>query len=228
MSVVKAFLHRPDPSDAEPKMSEIVVIGGGGHAKVIIGALKRNGFHIHGYTDVEDRGGILGVAYLGKDIVLEDFVKTHESAGAVIGIGKVDASIFRLDLQNKLATLGFGFPVICSPHAIVGEEVIVGAGTVVLDRVVINSGTVIGKACILNTGSIVEHDCRLGENVHVAPGATISGGAIIGDHCMIGVGANVIQSLRICQGTLIGAGSTVIADITIPGTYFGSPAKMIR
>jgi sugar O-acyltransferase (sialic acid O-acetyltransferase NeuD family) len=209
-------------------MREIVVIGGGGHAKVVIGALKRNGYQIIGYTDVEDRGSILGVAYLGKDVILEDLRKKHESASAVIGIGKVDASNFRLDLQDKLARLGFAFPVVCAPHALVSEDVTLGAGTVVLDRVVINSGTMIGKGCILNTGSIVEHDCRVGDNVHIAPGATISGGATIGDHCMIGVGANVIQLMRICPGALIGAGSTVIADITTPGTYFGSPAKRIR
>ena len=209
-------------------MREIVVVGGGGHAKVVISVLKQIGYHIEGYTDVADRGSILGVPYLGRDVILQDVIKTHRLASAVIGIGKVDASKLRLDLQDKLGTLGFRFPVICSPHALVSEEVSLGAGTVVLDRVVINSGTEIGKACILNTGSIVEHDCRLGENVHIAPGVTISGGVTIGDNCMIGVGANIIQSIQICQGCLIGAGATVITDITIPGTYIGNPAKKVQ
>lgn len=209
-------------------MREIVVIGGGGHAKVVISVLKKIGYHIKGYTDVENRGNILGVPYLGNDTILQDIGRKHEGTNAVIGIGKVDSCLLRLILQDKLGTIGFNFPLICSPHAIVNEGVSLGAGTVVFDGVVVNSGAELGRACILNTGSIVEHDCRVGENVHIAPGVILGGGVTIGDNCMIGTGSNIIQSVRICQGCLIGAGSTVIEDITIPGTYVGSPTKKAR
>jgi len=209
-------------------MHEIVVIGGGGHAKVLIGVLRKAGYDTEGYTDTKDRGIILGVPYLGRDSILDEIAQKRQSPNAIIGIGKIDTSELRLRLQDRFGTLGFGFPVICSPDALVNEEVSLGAGTVILDRVVINSGTEIGRASIINTGSIVEHDCKLGENVHVAPGVTISGGVTIGDNCMIGVGANIIQSIRICQGCLIGAGSTIIEDITTPGTYVGNPPKKIR
>lgn len=209
-------------------MAKVFVVGGGGHAKVVISVLKKGGYDIEGYTDVEDRGSILGVPYLGKDSIFDEVIRKHRTPNAVIGIGKVDTSDLRLSLQDKLGTMGFDFPVICSLHAIVNEGVSLGAGTVVLDGVVINSGTEIGKACILNTNSTVEHDCRIGANVHLSPSATLSGGVIIGDNCMIGTGSIVIQAISICKGTLIGAGSTVVKDITIPGTYVGSPAKRIK
>ncbi len=194
----------------------------------MISVLKKAGYDIRGYTDKEDRGIILGVPYLGNDGVLPGIIREHARCKAIIGIGKIDASQLRLRLQYEISALGFDFPAICSPDSIVNEEVTLGAGTAVLDGVVVNSGAEIGRACILNTSSTVEHDCRIGENVHIAPGVTLSGGVTVGDNCMVGTGANIIQSIKICEGCLIGAGSTVVRDISMRGTYVGSPAKRIQ
>jgi UDP-perosamine 4-acetyltransferase len=209
-------------------MDSIVVVGGGGHAKVLISVLKKSGFCIAGYTDMNDRGAILEVQYLGNDGILTKLAAKHGGCRAIIGVGKIDASGFRLRLQEDLVKLGFSFPVVVSPQAMVNEEVSLGIGTAAFDGVVINSGAAIGKACILNSSCTIEHDCRIGDNVHIAPGVTLSGGVTIGDNCMIGVGANIIQGVTICNGCLIGAGSTVIRDITIPGVYVGNPAVKIR
>jgi len=209
-------------------MDRIVVIGGGGHAKVVISVLKKSGFDIAGYTDPEDHGDILGIHYLGNDYILSDICKKYPDCGAVIGIGKVDSSRLRLAMLDKISAIGFAFPAIVSPSAVINEDVRLGEGTVVFDGVVVNSGSEIGRACILNTNSTVEHDCRLGDNVHIAPGVTLSGGVTIGCNTMIGTGATVIQTVAICEGCLVGAGSTVVKDITVPGTYVGSPAKWIR
>ena len=92
----------------------------------------------------------------------------------------------------------------------------------------VNSGTVAGGLCILNTNSTVEHDCRLGDNVHVAPGATVSGGVTIADDCMIGAGSTIIQGVTVCPSCLIGAGSIVIKDLDIAGVYVGNPARRVR
>jgi sugar O-acyltransferase (sialic acid O-acetyltransferase NeuD family) len=209
-------------------MVKIVVVGGGGHAKVLIGVLKKSGYAIEGYTDDHNRGTVLGIPYLGSDSVLSALIQRKMNLAAVIAIGKIDTSEVRLLLQRRVSELGFEFPVIYSPHAVVNEAVILRAGAVVLDGVIVNSGTTIGEACILNTGSIIDHDCIIGVNVHIAPGATLSGGVMVGDHCMIGTGANIIQSVKVCGGCLIGAGSTVVEDISVAGTYVGSPARKIR
>ena len=210
-------------------MDRIVVIGGGGHAKVVISVLKKCAYDIVGYTDRHDRGAILGVPYLGNDGILPEFIKNHgQRFKAIIGVGKVDVSSRRITLQNELGALGFDFPVIISPQAIVNEEVRLGPGTVIFDGAVVNTGSEIGRACIINTNSTVEHDCHIGENVHIAPGVNLSGGVTIGDNCMIGTGANIIQSISICDECLIGAGSNVFRDISSPGIYMGTPARKIR
>lgn len=209
-------------------MDRMVVIGGGGHAKVLICVLKKSGYDIAGYTDRQDKGLILGAPYLGDDGILAEMIRKDAGCRAVIGIGKIDTSDLRFRLQNELLALGYGFPPVVSPHAVVNEEVRLGAGTAVLDGVVVNSGSHIGRACIINTNSTVEHDCRIGDNVHIAPGATLSGGVVIGANSMIGTGTTVIQGVAIGADCLVGAGSTVVKDITTPGIYAGSPARKIR
>lgn len=208
-------------------MSKIVVIGGGGHAKVLVGVLKKLGYRTVGYTDLKNGGTILGAPYLGNDDVLQKLAHEKLQSHAVIGVGKVDMSELRVRLASEVRVLGFELPVIVSPHAVVNEEVELSPGTVVFDGVVVNSGTTAGELCILNTNSTVEHDCRLGDNVHVGPGATISGGVTIGPNCMIGAGSTVSHGVTICADCMIGAGSTVVRDITTRGTYAGNPARKL-
>ncbi len=208
-------------------MSKIVVVGGGGHAKVLVGVLKRTSWDILGYSDQADRGVILGIPYLGSDDKLPGILRAQGHCSAVIGVGKIDASPARMRLQTQISALGFDFPAIVAPTAVVGEEVELGFGTVVFDGAVINSGAVTGSACIVNTNSTVEHDCRLGDNVHIASGATLSGGVIVHDNCLLGAGSTVIQNVVICADCLIGAGSTVVKDIEVAGVYAGNPARRL-
>ena len=209
-------------------MSSVVVIGGGGHAKVLMAQLKRLGWSIVGFTDDQARPPLLGLPCLGGDAVLSDVLRTHPECSAVIGVGKIDASQLRVGMEKRARDLGFHFPVIISPDAVVHEDAELGAGTVVLDGAVVNIGAVLGRLCIVNTNGTVEHDCRLGDNVHIAPGATVCGTVRIGDHCMIGAGSTIVQNVTVCTGTLVGAGAVVLANIDEPGMYAGNPAKRIK
>ena len=209
-------------------MDKIVVIGGGGHAKVLVSVLKKLAWDVVGYTDPEERGVILGVPRLGDDAVLTDLLRTHGRCEAIIGLGQIDTSPQRALLLERVEAMGFEVPVVVSPQAVVNDEVTLGPGTAVFDGAVVNSGTVTGRGCIVNTNSTLEHDCRLGDNVHVASGSTVSGGVTIGNNCMIGAGATVVQGVTICDDCLVGAGATVVRDIVVPGTYMGVPAERAR
>jgi sugar O-acyltransferase (sialic acid O-acetyltransferase NeuD family) len=207
-------------------MPEIVVLGGGGHAKVLVSIIKKLGYQVVGYLDPEDRGKVGGVAWVGDDSMLQEILRRHPVCHAALGLGKVDAaSDRRIRLLGHLEHLGFTLPMLVSPRACVNEEVELGTGTVVFDGAVINSGTKTGRGCIINTNSTVEHDCRLGDDVHVAPGAILSGGVTVGDQVMVGAGATVIQGVRIGPHCLVGAGSIVVRDLVEPGIYMGNPCK---
>ncbi len=207
-------------------MSEFFVVGGGGHARVLIHGLLKLGHKVYGYTALQDEGRLMGARYLGTDLSFHE-PETHLSASAVLGMGKVSVEGPRLASFEQYRARGFSFPAIYMVGATVHDDVRAGAGTVVLDGAVVVTGSRLGQACIVNTCASVDHDCELGNDVHVAPGATLSGGVVIGDHCMIGAGATIIHSVRVCAGCLIGAGATVTRDISTPGTYVGVPARRI-
>lgn len=207
-------------------MEKIVVVGGGGHAKVIISLLhKLDQYDVIGYTDTADRGSILGVEYLGDDTRLDRLKNEEPDCRLVLGVGSVGVSHNRLFLKERLHRCGFHWAVVISPHAVVGEDVRIGAGTVVLDGAIIQTGTSIGECAIINTASVIDHDCQVGNFVHIAPGSTVCGGVKIGDHSFIGTGSTVIQYKTITENCLIGAGATVVDDCLTPGVYMGSPAR---
>lgn len=210
-------------------MREIVVVGGGGHAKVIIDVLKRlSEYDVIGYTDVSDRGSILGIPYLGDDQILYKVVRSRGELYAALGIGYLNPSNRRKELAELLLSIGLELPPIISPYARVNDQVNIGKGSIVFDAVVINPDAFIGEYVIINTNSTIEHDIQIGNHVHIGPGAVICGGSVIKDYCFIGAGATVIHNVTICNHSLIGAGSTVIGDIDEPGTYVGNPAGRIK
>ncbi|MBI2552452.1 acetyltransferase [Candidatus Uhrbacteria bacterium] len=209
-------------------MQKIVVIGGGGHAKVVTSILKKlNTFEILGYTDRENQGPLLYLPYIGTDDVLHDIKARHGECAAVLGLGYLGKDDLRERLVEKLRGLGFTMPAIVSPTAVVNEDVQIGEGTVVMDGVVINSGTRIGRYAIINTRASIDHDCVIGDFTHIAPGVTFSGGVKVGSHSLIGVGATVVQYKTIGDHCTVGAGAAVTKDCLEPGTYVGIPARKI-
>ena len=191
-------------------MDKIVVIGGGGHAKVIISIIKKSKkYNIIGYTDIKDNGEILGVKYLGNDDILEEIYLKKAAKFAVIGIGQIKNVETRKQITEKIKKIGFIFPSIISIDSIINEDVKIGKGSVVMDGVVINSGTEVGKYSIVNTKASIDHDCKIGNFVHIAPGVTVSGEVKIGDNTFIGTGSSVVNNITIKSNTFIKAHSLV-------------------
>lgn len=210
-------------------MGKIVVIGGGGHAKVIISILKKlNKFEISGYIDIKDKGKILGINFLGNDNDIDAVCKKNRIENAVIGIGQIEGLSLRIKLAHDLKMKNLKIPPIISPDAVINEDVEFGDGTVVMDGVVINSGTRIGFFSIINTCVTIDHDCQIGDFVHIAPGSVISGGVIINEFTLIGTGTSIIQNKVITSNCIIGAGSVVTENCQETGTYFGIPASIKR
>lgn len=205
-------------------MKKVVIIGGGGHCKVILNILTRDYpyYKIVGYIDKQKKQ--IDLPYLGSEENLNDF--DPRKYWLVIGIGQTDQGKEREKLIKSLIQRGFRFLTIISKNSIIASSSKIGEGTVILDNVIINVDSIIGKFCILNTGCIVEHDCAIGDFVHLAPRVTLSGGVKIGNNCFIGAGAVVKHYTTICSEVIIGAGAVVVKNIDIPGIYVGIPAKI--
>jgi len=203
-------------------MDKIVLIGGGGHCKVIMDAIKQgNQFFIEGIVDKVLGSGqkVWGIPVIGDDGKLEELYSKGLKR-AFIAVGSVGDCSVRKSIYNKLKEIGFILPTIIHPKAIVAESAELGEGTFVAAGAVINPDVKIGKNVIVNTASSVDHDCCIGNFVHIAPGVTLSGTVHVGEATHIGTGTNVVQGVKIGKGCMIKAGVTVkriVADNKIVG-----------
>lgn len=207
-------------------MSDFIIIGGGGHARVVHEILAILGHRVTGYTDFGAKGDARA-PYLGSDAVLFE-PPLPLVRDLALGIGKVGTSPERLVLVERLESCGYRFPVIRAKGSIIHQQVMTGIGTVVMDGATVVTGSRLGRGCIVNTNATVDHDCRLGDNVHVSPGAVLCGEVTVGDNGMIGAGATLVPGIRLCANCVIGAGATVVRSIDQPGIYVGTPARRIK
>ena len=203
-------------------MQKIIIIGGGGHAKVLISILKKlSSYEITGYTDMTNCGDILGIKYLGTDEEIFENKNFEKISLAVLGIGQIKNFNFRKKIVERYLANGYNFPAIISPDAIINEDVKIGNGTVLMDWVIINSGTEVKDFSIINTGVIVEHDCTIGSYTHLAPGTVLSGTVNVGNNTLLGTGSVVINNIDITNEVIIPAGSVVRKDVEQKGIFIG-------
>ena len=206
---------------------KIVVFGAGGHGKVAIDAIRRQGcFEIAFVADAdESRHGNLVCGYEIRSEVAAFAAHQDGVSHAIIAVGNNDV---RRQLAGLITGKGLSLISVIHPSAVVAPSVRIGAGTLVLPGSILNADACIGDNVIINTGAIVEHDCEVGDHVHIGPHATLCGGVRIGASTLVGAGATVLAGVRIGAGVTIGAGSTVLLDIPDGATAVGSPCRVLK
>jgi UDP-perosamine 4-acetyltransferase len=172
------------------------------------------------------RTEIDGFPLLGNDHALPDLLKKGLSAIA-IGVGQVTVSPVRARLYATCADLGFDFPVLRHPSAIVSASAQIASGTQLMAGTIVNPGTKVGQNVVVNTSSHIDHDCVIEDHVFIAPGVCISGNVTIRRGAFIGAGTTIIQNVTIGENALIGAGSTVLGDIPGGVVAVGTPCRPV-
>lgn len=202
-------------------MSSLLIIGGGGHARVLADAAlaMRRWESIAFVDDRPEVSALLSLTRVGTTTDLEHLARNYPAAA--VGIGDAGA---RLELLNRCRELGFALPQIVHPSAVVSQFASLGDGTVVFAQAAVNAGAVLRTGCIVNTGATIDHDCDLGEGVHVCPGAHLAGSVVVGPRAWIGIGANVKQGIRIGSDATVGAGAAVVSNVEARATVVGVPA----
>ncbi|WP_022761348.1 acetyltransferase [Butyrivibrio sp. AD3002] len=211
-------------------MESIVMIGGGGHCKSVIdAALRSRKFEKIYVTDVNLKPGdtILGCEVVGGDDKLPELLAGGVK-NAFITVGFVKPSGLRSKLFFMAKDMGFSFPNIIDPSAVVAADAKLGSGIFIGKTAVINAGASVGDNAIINTGAIVEHDCKIGDFAHVAVGTKVCGESKVGANSLIGAGATILQCVEVGNDAIIGAGSVVIKNIGASCTAVGAPARILR
>lgn len=207
----------------------VVVIGAGGHSKVLLDALALSGIRVAGITDADPacHGRVIGGAtVLGDDRELERFAA--KDAVLVNGIGSVSSTQERRVVFERFKARGFAFLTVVHPSAIVSSQAFLEEGAQVMAGAVLQPGTRVGADTIVNTGAQVDHDCEIGSHIHIAPGVVLSGSVKVGDATHIGTAAAVIQGIRIGRHCLIAAGAMVVNDVEDGERVAGMPARRLR
>jgi sugar O-acyltransferase (sialic acid O-acetyltransferase NeuD family) len=198
----------------------VIVIGAGGHGKVVVSTLLAAGVDVVGvFDDDEKKWGseILGVPVTGP-------LAGAEGHGhlAVLGIGNNEAR------QRLADQLGIGWATAVHPNAWIHPSVRLGEGSVVFAGAVIQPDAILGKHVIVNTGALIDHDCEVGDYAHVAPGVQLAGGVRLGEGAFLGIGCSAIPGVRVGAWTTVGAGAAVVSDLPSGVMAVGVPAKPLR
>ncbi|MBO0602537.1 acetyltransferase [Sporosarcina sp. E16_3] len=208
-------------------MKKVVIIGDGGHGKVVADIVNSNSDMIV-YAILDDKhveafieNGILN----GPISHVTKLIDSNQDIRVVFGIGSNAArkKIFaELEISPDKYIRAIHSSAIVSPSAKIGN------GAVVMPGVIINVDAIIEEHVIVNSGCVVEHDCVVSKFSHISPLAVLTGGVRIGEGTHIGAGASVIPLKTIGAWTVVGAGAVVVSDIEDRVTVVGSPARVIK
>ncbi len=198
------------------KLDKIILLGGGGHAGVLIELIRMSTrYEIVGILDLQLEVGALisGVSVLGKDYLLPELY-TEGVKNVCIGVGSIKDNSKRKKLYERVKEVGFSVPRMIHSKSIVSKnDVEISEGVQIMMGGIIQSNTTIDANTIVNTGAIIEHDCNIGKHVHICPGTVISGGCVISDNSFIGAGATVIQGVKIGKDVIVAAGAIILDDV---------------
>jgi len=199
--------------------NRLIIIGAGGHGKVIADIATKIGYSKIGFADDNATGECMGFPIMAKVSQLDSL--NDGNTDFVIGVGN---NAVRKSIAEKY---NVNWVALVHPSAQIALNVTLGKGTVVMAGAVVNPCATIGEHCIINTGAIAEHDNIIENYVHLSPKVALGGTVHIGELTHVGIGATVINNIRICGNCRIGAGAVVIRNIEHSGTYVGVPAKEI-
>lgn len=199
----------------------LLIIGGGGHASVLVDILKTQGREILAFfspDEIVSRSVFQTIPHFLNDDEIYKF--DSNEIKLVNGIGSLPGDNLRYRIYEKFSKLGYLFETVVSSDASVSDYADLMEGVQVMSGATIQAGTKISDHSIINTGAVVDHDCSIGEFNHIAPGAILCGGVTSASHVHIGAAATIIQSIRIGDKSVVGAGALVIEDVAENTTVY--------
>lgn len=203
----------------------VMVVGAGGHAKVVIDVLRAAGHEVVALFDDDPgrRGQVFrGVPVVGGSADVVAHAATQGLRHFLVAIGHNTA---RLAIGRRLEAAGLVGLAAAHPAAVLSPGVVLGPGTVVMAGACINADTRIGAHAIVNTGARVDHDCMLGDGVHLAPGVVLCGNVSVGELAFVGAGATVIPGMNVGARASVGAAAAVVRPVADDSKVRGVPAR---
>jgi sugar O-acyltransferase (sialic acid O-acetyltransferase NeuD family) len=201
--------------------TKLLIIGAGGHAKVVIESIdtKKTNIFIADQFKYKDRcQKIFNYQVSDLKLWIDKKIQFHTAIGNNQDRRRLTENFKHLNRKE--------FNVI-HPRSIISNSASLGNGIFIAANAIIGSEVEVMSGCIINHGSIVDHDCIIGEFSHIAPNVVLGGGVQIGEECLIGAGAIILPNIKIGNHVTIGAGAVVTKNIKNNTTIIGIPGKDI-
>ena len=203
-------------------MKPLILLGGGGHASVLLDLILLKGGKIEGWVGPDS--GWKGVPWLGEEEILDR--KSPDQCDLVLAFGTQTVGSKRKKVFEKFVSRGFQFPAQIHPSSSVASSALIGEGSQIMSGAIIQSGAVLQENVIVNTRASVDHGCLVQAHVHLGPGVVVCGGAEIFSESFIGAGTTVLPKIRIGNASCIGAMSLVNRDLPDHIVAYGIPARI--
>ncbi|WP_337996590.1 acetyltransferase [Oleispirillum naphthae] len=204
----------------------LIVIGAGGHGRVVADLARAAGFAVAGFLDPAPT--LRGAEVDGLPVLGDDAYLASAAPGSVLlanGVGGAGKPEIRRAVFERFAAAGHLFPALVHPCAHTAGNVTFDPGCQVMAGATLQTGVQVGVNALVNTGAVIDHDCRIGAHAQVAPGAVLCGGVTVEDDAHVGAAACVIQCLCVGAGAMVAAGAVVIRDVPPQARVAGVPAR---
>jgi sugar O-acyltransferase (sialic acid O-acetyltransferase NeuD family) len=134
----------------------------------------------------------------------------------------------RKEMINIIDTLNLDCVSYIHESSLIHDSAKIGKGVGIFCFSTIMADAVIGDHCMIDAYCMISHDCILEKNCIVRSGTIIAGRTEVGKNVLFCMKSSVINKINICDDVIIGAYSGVTKDITTPGMYLGTPARLAK
>ena len=207
-------------------ITEVLILGGTGHAKVLCPILTQSGYKVGAvYDGNAEAEPFLDRLTLHDNITLDAWLlKQKKPVGFVVGIAGYKGQL-RCAMAKEFLIRGLHPVTLKHATSWVADSAHLGLGSQILAMAAVCEYAKIGAYSIINTGACVDYACQIGNGVHIMSGATLAAHVTVGDCASIGANATLLPHVIIGPGAIVGAGAVVIKNVPEGAIVKGNPAK---
>ncbi len=211
-------------------MKNLVLIGGGGNALVILSTIMdinniKKQFKVIGFLD-DKKVKLRNIKYLGK--INKKNINSLLKNRNINFIWTLRSVNLQKQHIKKLINLNIperNFVTIIHPTAVVSSMAKIGKGVTIQPYVNIGPNVKIGNHVHIFAQAMIGHDTKLGSYVYVANNVSIGAKINVGEGVYFGSNSTIIEKIKIFKWSIIGMGSVLLKNVNSQKIMVGNPAK---
>lgn len=203
----------------------LIIVGGGGHGRVVADAALEAGRSVLAFVDARPSSAeLLGIKVEQLEAADVPAFAADHGAEVVIAIGD---NRTRKRILELLRAAGTPLASVLHPSSVIAASAVLGAGVMILARAIVGVSARIGDGSIINTGASVDHDGSIGAFSHLSPGVTLGGEVTVGEGTHLAIGVSVRNRVQIGAWSLVGVGAAVVGNLPDRVKAVGVPARVV-